>query len=88
MQALELRAFFRLPDDFKGTESDAIRLLAAYHEGPGKENPERKVLPADRDERTRDEQWDEFYSACRTGMFSLIGAIQLFHVAPPSTEGE
>ena len=34
--------FFRLPDDFSGTVSDALHLLAKYHEVEGATNPHQE----------------------------------------------
>jgi|SRR5208283_2799184 len=60
MKVLELSGFFRLPDDFYGTVSDAIRLLADYHESDGPSNPTRKCSHEDAP-RTRKNAWEEFW---------------------------
>lgn len=77
MKVLELRLFFKLPDDFAGTESDAIRLLAEYHEGTGKDNPNRSRSPGSIEGRTREQDWEEFLVACELDMFRVIGGIGL-----------
>lgn len=38
MRILTVVAVFELPNDFDGTTSDALRLLADYHQGNGRPN--------------------------------------------------
>ena len=45
MKVLGHFAFFLLPDDFDGGLSDALRLLADYHEGEGASRREIQEMP-------------------------------------------
>lgn len=45
MKILGVSGYFELPDDFNGTFSDALRLIADYHDNEGIENPNRERVP-------------------------------------------
>ncbi len=48
MKALSIKnAYFRLPDDFSGELSDALRLLADYHDEVSGKGPIPTTEPAD-----------------------------------------
>jgi len=46
MKFLSLTGYFKLPDDFTGTVSEALRMLADYHDNEGLSNPARIVEDA------------------------------------------
>lgn len=63
--------FFALPEDFSGTASDALRLLADYHESPEASanrvvgDEAGKLTPAFREERKV--RWSELLDAVKEG---------------------
>ena len=79
MRVLEVDGFFRLPDDWEGTFADALRLLADYHEGPGKER--RELRPP---KTTRDDAWDKFLASTKES-FRVYMGIGLCEVSGSTT---
>ena len=81
---LELNGFFRLPDDFVGSEGDAIRLLADYHDLRDISNAER-VVTIDPAPKTRGELWSEFWQwAIIDGNGRVLMVIGIAHYDEPS----
>jgi hypothetical protein len=65
-------AYFRLPDDFSGSTSDALRLMADYHDKVAGDSKSHKSIykPMPPLDSTLSEAFgstfDEFIDACRT----------------------
>lgn len=58
MKTLALFGYFKLPDDFNGTMSDAIRQLAKYHEEP------HPTTVTDIVDVSQKNQWQGFCKGC------------------------
>jgi len=55
MKVLHVNCYFHLPDDFKGTRADALRLMADY------DRDNRTILPTDRPFTGHDPGWSAFW---------------------------
>ena len=78
MRVLEVNGFFRLPDGWSGTFSDALRVLAEYHEGDDRKDTE---LTGNGDtERDRTSKWDSFLESIAEG-FRVDMAVGLCEVS-------
>ena len=77
-------AYFRLPDDFSGTISDALRLMADHHDNVANTSTPKPMLPM---HTTLSEafglMFDEFVDETQNGK-RLVGMIQLRHFNPKS----
>ena len=82
MKALVLQtAHFRLPDDFQGTVSDALKLLVEYHDQmTGTPNQDLRVLEVDIGEmsfrKANTVLFDRFIDAVKDG-HRFVGTVQL-----------
>ena len=57
MKVFTIEAVFELPDNFSGTTSDALRLLADYHQGNGR--PDAKTGASN---PHPEKSWNEFWN--------------------------
>lgn len=67
MKVLGLRGYFKLPNDFDGGLSDALRLLADYHDRP--ETKKRKEVS----DGNADDYWAEFLNDIKNGNRVTMG---------------
>lgn len=67
MKALGLNGYFKLPDDFNGTLSDGLRLLADYHES--KEARNKKQVS----DVNPENYWAEFLKDIKAGNRVTMG---------------
>lgn len=71
MKVLTIDAlFFKLPDDFEGGLSDALRVMADYHDAPKTREGQKRETNTDRStpwRQMRDKMWLEFLEQIKGG---------------------
>ena len=79
--------FFRLPDDFEGGLSDALRAMADYHDDPVTLAGQEREVESDKGEpwrKMRDKMWYEFMDTVEGGQ-RLRGSVTIVETTDGKT---